>query len=98
MAGRGFTIEVLPGMLFPWLTRMPIDLWVALRQFVYAHDKGRCQYCDCQVELFECHIHHVLALSEGGVNHPTNLKTLCKDCHRQRHPHMLSIMERLALR
>ena len=94
MARFYFELDDLPGMRFPWYTRMPRDLWNRLRQFVYERDKGRCCYCSAPVELFECHIHHVLELSEGGTNHPTNLKTLCCGCHKGRHPFMLTAQEK----
>jgi hypothetical protein len=83
-----FTLDELPGMYFPWYTRMSVELWRPLRQYVYQRDKGLCQYCGTQVELIKCHIHHVLELSESGTNYPTNLKTLCVPCHKDRHPHM----------
>jgi 5-methylcytosine-specific restriction endonuclease McrA len=93
--GSFFEIADFPGVLFPWHRRMPTDLWRKVRQHVYERDGGKCRYCGEPTELFECHIHHVLPLSEGGVNHPSNLKTLCKGCHEHRHPFMLSALERL---
>lgn len=78
---------------FPWFSRMPLNLWRPLRQWVYERDSGKCQYCGIDVELHKCHIHHVLELSEGGTNHPTNLKTVCVPCHKHRHPHMKTKME-----
>ena len=89
-----FELDEYPGYRFPWYTRMDIDLWAMIRQHVYAHDAGRCQYCAARVELFKCHIHHALELSEGGTNHPSNLKTLCIDCHKNRHPFMKTVKER----
>jgi len=83
------------GKQYPWFTRMSIDKWREIRQFVYERDGGMCQYCKVVVRLDECHIHHTLELSEGGSNHPTNLKTLCKGCHKNRHPFMRSARERL---
>ena len=90
-----FELDDLPGYHFPWYTRMPIDLWRKMRQYVYERDRGRCCYCGAPTELFDCHCHHVLELYEGGTNHPSNLKTLCRPCHKRRHPHMLSPLERL---
>ncbi len=80
---------------FPWLGRMKVELWRPLRQWVYARDGGICQYCHEFVELTDAHIHHVLPISEGGVNHPSNLKTLCPGCHKTHHPHMRSARDRL---
>ena len=95
MARQGFELAELKGVLFPWYGRMPLDLWRQMRQYVYERDGGRCQYCGSPTELFKCHIHHVLELGEGGTNHPSNLKTLCPDCHKQRHPFMLSPLDRI---
>lgn len=90
-----FEIPEIPGKRFPWATRMRIELWRPLRQFVYQRDSGKCQYCGEPVELTDCHCHHVLELREGGTNHPSNLKTLCKVCHKNRHPFMKSARDRL---
>jgi 5-methylcytosine-specific restriction endonuclease McrA len=92
MAAR-FELPELSGYRFPWYGRMPDDLWRILRQFVYERDGEKCQYCDDQTELFDCHCHHVLPLSEHGTNHPSNLKTSCKPCHKERHPFMKSAKE-----
>jgi 5-methylcytosine-specific restriction endonuclease McrA len=89
------TFFVLNGKNFPWHWRMPAALWREMRQYIYARDGGRCQYCGEPVELFECHIHHVLELSESGTNHPTNLKTACIGCHKKRHPFMRTKLESL---
>jgi 5-methylcytosine-specific restriction endonuclease McrA len=89
-----FIVENLE-IRFPWYGRMSLDIWRPLRQWVYERDSGKCRYCGNSVELFECHIHHVLELSEGGVNHPSNLKTLCIPCHKNRHPFMKDQLERI---
>ncbi len=85
----------LNGKRYPWHHRMPIAQWREVRQYVYEHDGGLCQYCDDPVELNACHIHHVLELSEGGTNHPSNLKTLCIKCHKKRHPFMQTARDKL---
>lgn len=90
-----FTIDDIPYRRFPWYGRMCVEDWLPLKQWVYERDKGHCQYCGEQVEYIKSHCHHVLELSEGGTNHPTNLKTLCVDCHKERHPFMKSAYERL---
>lgn len=91
---RFFTVKDLD-IRFPWYGRMSLDIWRPLRQWVYERDGGKCQYCGNPVELFECHIHHVLELSQNGTNHPSNLKTLCIPCHKDRHPFMKTQLERL---
>jgi 5-methylcytosine-specific restriction endonuclease McrA len=91
---KHFTISELTPYRFPWFSRMEIDLWIRLKQFVYERDGGLCQYCKQQTEYKDTHCHHTLELSEGGTNHPTNLKTLCIPCHKSRHPFMKSAKER----
>ena len=83
-----FTIEELPDMRFLWFSRLPLDVWLPLKQWVYQRDKGICRYCKNQFHYEFTHCHHVLELSEGGTNHPSNLKTLCIQCHKVRHPFM----------
>jgi 5-methylcytosine-specific restriction endonuclease McrA len=78
----------LNGKFYPWYRRMSVHQWREVRQFVYERDGGKCRYCDSLTRYDECHIHHVLPLSEGGTNHPTNLKTSCVECHKIKHPHM----------
>jgi 5-methylcytosine-specific restriction endonuclease McrA len=88
---------ILNDKRYPWFSRMPIEQWREIRQFVYERDGGLCQHCGNLTHFDECHIHHVLELSEGGTNHPSNLKTLCKKCHKIRHPFMFSAKEKLHL-
>ena len=90
-----FTIDELPDRRFPWFGRMPLDLWLPLKQFVYERDGGVCHYCENQSEYIDTHCHHTLELYEGGTNHPSNLKTLCHTCHKGRHPFMKSVRDKL---
>lgn len=86
--GAFFVVPEIPSVKFPWYGRPPIEDWIKLKQFVFERDKGVCQYCNQPVEYHDSHCHHILELSENGTNHPTNLKTLCIDCHKIRHPFM----------
>lgn len=83
-----FTVPELPGLRFYWHKRLSLDLWRPLKQFIYERDKGICQYCKNQFRYEETHCHHVLELSNSGTNHPTNLKTACHGCHKEKHPFM----------
>ena len=83
-----FTVDEIPGVRYSWYGRPQIADWIKLKQYVYERDKGVCQYCGEQVEYRKTHCHHALELCEGGTNHPTNLKTLCIECHEVRHPFM----------
>lgn len=91
---KTFTIPELLPLKFPWHRRMSTDLWRPLRQYVYERDNGLCQYCKEPVEFNKHHCHHVLELSQGGTNHPTNLKVACVPCHKDRHPFMRSAKEK----
>lgn len=92
---KHFAIPELLPHRFPWFSRPPIELWIMLKQFVYERDGGICQYCKQQTEYKDTHCHHALELSEGGTNHPSNLKTLCVSCHKTRHPFMKTAKEKL---
>lgn len=92
-----FTLDEIPDAKFPWYGRPPLALWIKLKQYIYERDKGVCQFpggCG-NVEYHDSHCHHILELSEGGTNHPSNLKTLCKKHHKIRHPFMMSAIEKL---
>ena len=57
----------------------------AQKHLVNHRDQRRCTYIDargkrCENERF-LHIHHLKPVSEGGSNHPDNLKTLCGPHH-----------------
>jgi predicted HNH restriction endonuclease len=40
--------------------------------------KGRCSICEKHGYI---NVHHLLPKSEGGSDHPSNLATVCLDCH-----------------
>lgn len=46
----------------------------------YINDAGVTQYTDKGFE-----VHHIVPVCEGGVDHESNLVTLCKRCHIDRH-------------
>ena len=83
-----FKIPELPGVKIPWYGRLSLEDWRPLKQHIYQRDGGLRQYCHTQVAYEKSHCHHVLPLSEGGVNHPSNLKTACHGCHEDKHPFM----------
>lgn len=65
------------------------------RSFYYGYinkrDKFMCQ--DCDIDLIksndEYETHHIIPRSQGGSEHPHNLKTLCSKCHRKETNHLL---------
>lgn len=88
IVSKYFTLDEIPSLRFLWFSRLPLDIWLPLKQWVYRRDKGICQYCQNPFPYEKTHCHHTLELCEGGSNHPSNLKTLCHNCHRLRHPFM----------
>ena len=59
--------------------------WDSIRADVLKRDGHRCGNCGSSTSL---HVHHIVPLSKGGTNNPSNLRTLCEDCHKLLHPHM----------
>lgn len=60
-------------------TRLPWRQWAMVRTEVFDRDGRVCVYCGSS-QLLECD--HVVPVSMGGTNHPSNLVTACKTCNR----------------
>ena len=60
--------------------------WDELRKDILRRDNYTC--CNCLNTNKKLHVHHIVPLTRGGTNEPTNLATLCERCHIQLHPHM----------
>lgn len=58
-------------------------LWQEIARQVKKRDCQRCRSCGGNKTL---DVHHVIKIKFGGTNLPANLKTLCRKCHRVRHP------------
>jgi hypothetical protein len=68
--------------------RQPIPPSVV--RFVWARDKGRCQTPGCRsARCLE--IHHIIPVSAGGSNDPSNLTLRCSACHTAHHDGRLTI-------
>lgn len=52
------------------------------RENVYARDKGKCQYCKCNVKRSEITYDHVVPKSLGGKTNWENIATCCFDCNQ----------------
>jgi len=56
--------------------------WKALRTKVFQKDNYTCRVCGARTNLT---VDHKLPLGLGGTNAISNLQTLCKDCHEDKH-------------
>lgn len=66
----------------------PVD-WRERSNDCKARDNYRCVRCGKgRSEGYILHAHHIVSLSCGGDNSPSNLETLCENCHSEEHPHM----------
>jgi hypothetical protein len=63
-------------------------LWPKVKITILRRDGFTCQDCGRQGRqvvagrLRGLEVHHIIPRSEGGTDHPTNLKTLCHECHK----------------
>lgn len=55
----------------------------SIRREVLERDEHTCANVPCPNEA--THVHHIVPVSRGGSNHPDNLISLCKECHRKVH-------------
>lgn len=65
--------------------------WLVIRSLVVMRDGYKCRSCGVRAAnrrevsgMFE--VDHIIPVSEGGSNHFSNLQTLCRECHRKKHP------------
>lgn len=56
--------------------------WIRSRKESLSRDGHQCVNCGAQTNL---EVHHVVPLSRGGTNKPTNLVTVCRSCHAGSH-------------
>ncbi len=50
-----------------------------------SRDKHKCKDCDSKESL---EVHHILPISQGGKNALSNLKTVCRNCHKENYKHI----------
>lgn len=51
----------------------------AHRKFYWSHFEHKCYNCESTTDALE--LHHIIPLSLGGTNNPTNMVPLCERCH-----------------
>ena len=59
--------------------------WKIICKGILKRDRYRCVGCG-NTRLLQ--VHHIIPVSAGGSDDPSNLITLCFDCHAQIHPWM----------
>lgn len=52
-----------------------------VREYVLFRDNHTCQLCKGRSKNKVLHVHHIVFKSKGGTDKPSNLITLCGDCH-----------------
>lgn len=72
------TSRFMAGYDLSLIERLPKDEWRVLRAQVLKRDQYRCQYCGGKAT----EVDHVLPISKGGGNEPTNLVAACYGCNR----------------
>lgn len=60
------------------------NVW--LKEALFNRENGRCAICKCDLTGVialgkKIHIDHIIPISSGGTNDPTNLQILCDDCN-----------------
>jgi len=56
--------------------------WRRLREQILARDKYLCQHCRAAGRIREAtEVDHILPLSKQGTDKPSNLQSLCGECH-----------------
>jgi len=66
---------------YPWVDRTQRGHeWPAARREALERDGHTCQECGSTSDL---HVHHING--DGNDHRVENLRTLCRDCHRERH-------------
>jgi predicted DNA-binding transcriptional regulator YafY len=62
------------------------DDWEERRNSILERDGYQCQQCDASGSDTILQVHHNTPISEGGSHKPSNLQTICRDCHAKEHP------------
>jgi 5-methylcytosine-specific restriction protein A len=68
-----------PLTMAPWQNRHPTGtVNQTTRRRIMARDGYRCYRCGAEA----AEVDHIVPVSEGGTNDPTNLAAICIPCHR----------------
>jgi hypothetical protein len=53
-----------------------------IRPRIIRRDRNTCQMCDRTLLAVDLEVDHIVPRARGGTDDPSNLRTLCKPCHR----------------
>jgi 5-methylcytosine-specific restriction endonuclease McrA len=62
--------------------RKPMPRW--LRGWIIDRDDATCYLCGLSCWPHEIHIDHVVPVSRGGDDHPSNLRVACRTCNMRK--------------
>ena len=87
-----YTVTQLKRLRSP---HQPVGRWIrpVKRLAIYLRDGYQCVYCNVDLrgaDPREVNLDHVVAKSEGGSNHESNLVTTCRSCNCSRQDKPLS--------
>ena len=51
---------------------------------IWDRQSGLCNYCQSDLTEVGHHVDHIIAVTKGGSNWPSNLQCLCPDCNRRK--------------
>lgn len=50
-------------------------------QILFKSQNGKCDYCDCDLNMVGKHLDHIIPLSRGGLHTITNVHWVCPKCN-----------------
>lgn len=62
--------------------RPSAEVWMRIRERIFARDDFTCRYCGARGIAMECD--HVIPVAQGGAHDDSNLVTACRDCNRSK--------------
>ena len=63
--------------------------WQRLKARILARDRYVCAFCGGNAVTVD----HIEQVSAGGGHDPANLRSLCRDCHLDRHHHRRDVVD-----
>lgn len=55
------------------------------REAVYSKTGGRCAYCGTEIALSDMQVDHLIPISRGGADEPSNMLPACRSCNHYKH-------------